>query len=220
VSPKLKQAIRFELDAEQPAARAAQGDADAPATAQTDPGAAEAQTDPGAAEAQTEPGDPEAQPKPGGPEAARSPAAEPSAAPAANDPDLASEDATSPPTTAAPPAPSDPAADPSRGAPTAPAGDDPSAEALTKDPATAQGAKAAKGAFSELEMAFFEQDLQKVEEVDTFEDLVADEPEPGSAWGRIFNRGGKKSADAPGPAKDKGKAEKKLPRPPHKRNRS
>ena len=38
-------------------------------------------------------------------------------------------------------------------------------------------------AFSEMEMAFFEQDLQKVEEVDTFEDLVQDEPAPNEGDG-------------------------------------
>lgn len=71
---------------------------------------------------------------------------------------------------------------------------------------------ATKDAFSDLEIAFFEQDLQKVEEVDTFEDLVQGEPEPNGRWGRIFTRG--KKEPEPDATSDKSK---KLPRAPNKR---
>jgi len=71
---------------------------------------------------------------------------------------------------------------------------------------------AAKDAFSDLEMAFFEEDLQKVEEVDTFEDLVADEPEPEGPWGRLFGRPKK-----PTNGSEDEKPSKTLPRPPDKR---
>lgn len=69
---------------------------------------------------------------------------------------------------------------------------------------------ASGSAFSDLEMAFFEQDLQKVEEVDTFEDLVQDLPEPETPWGRFFGRSkpaGKKKPSKP----------TRRPRPPGKR---
>ncbi len=77
-------------------------------------------------------------------------------------------------------------------------------------------------AFSDLEIAFFEQDLQKVEEVDTFDDLVADMPEPETPWGILFGKPkGKPKAKAmkrPEPqiqaANDKPKS---IPRPPKKR---
>jgi hypothetical protein len=78
---------------------------------------------------------------------------------------------------------------------------------------------AKKDAFSDLEIAFFEQDLHKVEEVDTFEDLVADLPAPETPWGRLFGKPKGRPRKRPevtrrAAADDK---PKQLPRPPNKR---
>jgi hypothetical protein len=94
----------------------------------------------------------------------------------------------------------------------------PPAVARPKPPAPISKANA----FSDLEIAFFEQDLQKVEEVDTFDDLVADLPDPETPWGILFGKPkGKPKAKAskrPEPnlqaADDRPKM---IPRPPKKR---
>jgi len=75
------------------------------------------------------------------------------------------------------------------------------------------------GAFSDLEIAFFEQDLQKVEEVDTFDDLVADLPAPETPWGLLFGKpkGNPKKKPEPNRRAVADDKPKKTPRPPHKR---
>ena len=70
-------------------------------------------------------------------------------------------------------------------------------EEYDKEPAgsspQAPSSPEAKQAFTDLELAFFEEDLQRVEEVDNFEDLFENLPETDSPWGRFFTRGKKRS---------------------------
>jgi len=92
------------------------------------------------------------------------------------------------------------------------------APAATQDaPPKAQAPEPRGQEFSDLEIAFFEEDLQKVEEVDTFEDLVEGLPEPTSPWGVLFGKNKKKRPEPKRVDESTDKTNKKIPRPPHKR---